>query len=114
MTLSGAAADHRYLATPTEQKQIVAAIYNALFGGATVKLSDKLSAGVKKAVAEIKKAGARAVFVTGVQDKDAQLIALAINEKLQSKAFDASAPKLTSQGDAKQVATLVALSLIHI
>jgi len=108
MTLSGAAADNRYLATPTEQKKVVAAIYAAIVGGGSVSLSDKLKAGVKQAVAALKSAGSRAVFVTGIQDKYAQLAAIAINNKLHSKAFDASSPKLTSQGDAKKVAALVA------
>ncbi|MCV6631724.1 MAG: TAT-variant-translocated molybdopterin oxidoreductase [Flavobacteriaceae bacterium] len=109
MSLAGANADVRVLATPAEQKVALAKIY-ALLSGATVggTLNDKAAATVKKAVASLKKAGSKGVVVTGLQDKDAQMLALEINALLQSDVIDVEAPKLTRQGDSKKVNELVA------
>ncbi len=107
MTITGANADERFVATPTEQKKIVAAIYAGLFGGAKVSLSSKLSGAVKKAIAQLKSKGKKALFVTGLNDVNAQLLALAINTKLRSEALNTASPKLTSVGDTKKVDQLV-------
>ena len=109
MTLSGASADARVPAAPFEQKQILAAIYSHITGAnASVKLSERLAKAAKDAALELQKSGSNAVFVTGIQDKDAQVIALAINNKLKSKVLDTARPRLTSQGDANKVASLIA------
>ena len=49
---------------------------------------------VSKAVAQIKKAGNKAVVVTGIQDENAQLLALAINNALQSEVIDVVSTKM--------------------
>ena len=109
MTLAGANADKRVAATPTEQKQVIAAIYSFVTGAnANAKLDERLSNAAKQASKELLKAGSNGVFVTGIQDKDAQVIALAINNKLKSKSFDKARPKLTSQGNARKVTSLIA------
>ena len=108
MTLAGAAADKRVAANPSELKQVLLGLYSAITGkGASVNLSDKLKKAVTAAAAQVKAAGSNAVVVTGIQDKDAQLIALAINSALHSKAFNPSEPKLAFQGNAAKVNTLV-------
>ena len=67
MTLSGANADVRVMAKPSEQKTILADLYNAIVNGASAKNTD-----VAKAVKQLNKAGNKAVVVTGIQDKNAQ------------------------------------------
>ncbi|MDP6922589.1 MAG: 4Fe-4S dicluster domain-containing protein, partial [Lutibacter sp.] len=46
--------------------------------------------------------------LTGIQDKNAQLIALAINLHLQSEVMEVASPKLTRQGDDTAVSALIA------
>uniref|UniRef100_UPI00404B534B 4Fe-4S dicluster domain-containing protein n=1 Tax=Flavobacterium sp. TaxID=239 RepID=UPI00404B534B len=77
---------------------------NSSVGG---ELSDAVAKALDSAVASIKKAGANAVVVTGLDDENAQAVVLAINEFLGSKAFDATAPKYTRQGNVKAVNTLI-------
>ncbi len=109
MTLSGANADKRIPTTPSQQKQVLAALYGYIMGySVNASLPAPINEAVKKAAQQLKAAGSKAVVVTGIQDKDAQVIALAINNKLGSKVFNAERPKLTSQGDAAKVKALVA------
>src|SRR5690606_16920110 len=70
-------------------------------------LPEAVDAIIKQAVVEVRAKGNRAVVVTGIQDVDAQKIVLAINESLNSAAFDTSAPKLTRQGNTEEVVTLI-------
>ena len=109
MSLSGANADKRVAATPSEQKKVLVAIYNVIVGGGSgVQLDARLKSAADLAAKQLLQAGSKGLFVTGIQDKDAQIVALAINNKLHSKAFNASRPKLTSKGDASKVSKLVA------
>ncbi|RZJ73951.1 TAT-variant-translocated molybdopterin oxidoreductase [Flavobacterium sp.] len=88
MTLSGANADRRVPMTPAQQKQALALVYNIVTGaGEATSLDAKLKAEVVKAAQQIKQAGTRGVVVTGIDDKDAQLVALGINQALASQAF---------------------------
>ncbi|MDT8346381.1 MAG: TAT-variant-translocated molybdopterin oxidoreductase [Flavobacteriaceae bacterium] len=108
MSLSGAAADHRFPATPTQQKHILAAIYTGLNGAVNYgALDDALKAKVDVAIKQLKAAGSDAVVLTGIDDVDAQLVALEINEKLNSKAFDTKAPRLFREGNTKAVNQLI-------
>ncbi len=95
MSLSGANADVRVPATPTAQKNILAHIYAALTG-TTVSgsLSQAQQAKVEEAVAALKEAGSKAVVVTGIEDKGAQSLVLAINNSLQSEVMDVANPRL--------------------
>ncbi|MGJ8731583.1 MAG: TAT-variant-translocated molybdopterin oxidoreductase [Cellulophaga sp.] len=109
MSLTGANADKRVLLTPTQQKIALAKFYAKVMN---VSVGGELPAAVEKAVLataeEFKKAKGKAVVVTGLDDKDAQAIVLAINEKHSSVAFDAKAPKYVRQGSVKAVAKLMA------
>lgn len=88
MTLSGASADKRVPMTPSQQKQALALIYNVVAGGsAAVSLDAKLAAEVTKAAQQLKSAGSRGVLVTGLDDKNAQLLVLGINQALASQAY---------------------------
>ncbi|PKV49436.1 quinol:cytochrome c oxidoreductase iron-sulfur protein precursor [Aquimarina sp. MAR_2010_214] len=108
MSLTGANADRRVQATPSEQKQVLAALYKYVTGsGSKGALDSKLDAEVVKAAKQIQKAGSNALVVTGIQDVDAQLIVLEINKAIHSKAFNENTPRTIRQGDAKAVAQLV-------
>jgi molybdopterin-containing oxidoreductase family iron-sulfur binding subunit len=110
MSLSGANADKRIPLTVTEQKYALVTIYNAVTG-AGVKvpaISNKAYAdAVAQAAKQVNAAGSRGVVVTGLDDVNAQLLVLAINNKLQSAAFNPAGARLTRKGDAKAVAQLV-------
>ena len=109
MTLSGANADKRVPMTPAQQKKAVAAIQSIVSGGsANTGLPAELDEAVKSAAAQLRKAGSKGVFVTGVQDANAQMVALSINETLGSAIIDVQAPKMTRQGNAEEVQQLVA------
>ncbi|WP_299187382.1 TAT-variant-translocated molybdopterin oxidoreductase [uncultured Aquimarina sp.] len=108
MSLSGANADKRVKATPTQQKQVLAALYKYVTGaGSKGALDAGLDAEVVKAAKHIQKAGSNAVVVSGIQDVDAQLLVLAINKHISSKAFNEATPRKIRQGNAKAVAQLV-------
>ncbi|MCX2681040.1 TAT-variant-translocated molybdopterin oxidoreductase [Galbibacter sp. EGI 63066] len=108
MSLTGANADKRIPLTPSQQKVALAKFYGALNGtSVSGELPAKIEEAVKSAAAQVKKAGKKAIVVTGINDEDAQKVVLSINKTLGSAAMDANAPRLTRQGDAKQVASLV-------
>ncbi|MBP6039779.1 MAG: TAT-variant-translocated molybdopterin oxidoreductase [Flavobacterium sp.] len=109
MSLAGANADVRIPLNIAAQKQALVKIYNIVTGAAvsTSKI-DKYEEAILKAAKQLKAAGNRGVFVTGLDDVNAQLLALAINNALQSAAFNPSDAILTRKGDAKAVAQLVA------
>ena len=107
MSLSGANADKRIPVTPSVQKEILLGVYGFVTG-ASVNISSNSSKIANSIANELKSARSGGVLVTGIQDKSAQIMALAINNALGSKVLNVSSPKLTSQGDASKVAELVA------
>ena len=108
MSLSGANADKRIQATPSQQKQVLAALYKYVTGsGSKGTLDSNLDAEVVSAAKQIQKAGSNAIVVSGIQDVDAQLVVLEINKAIQSKAFNQNTPRTIRQGDTKAVAQLV-------
>jgi MoCo/4Fe-4S cofactor protein with predicted Tat translocation signal len=110
MSLSGANADKRIPLTVTQQKFAVVKIYNIVTGAAVPAPSvDKAyEQDVINAANQLKAAGSRGVFVTGLDDVNAQLLAIAINNALASAAFNPAAARYVRKGDAKAVAMLVA------
>ncbi len=108
MTLSGAAADFRIPATPSQQKNILAHLYAAITG---TSVSGTLGAGMQakldKAVEALKAAGSKAVVVSGIQEVGAQQLVLAINNHIQSEVMNANTPRLIRQGSATEVAKVV-------
>ncbi|MFD1161726.1 TAT-variant-translocated molybdopterin oxidoreductase [Hwangdonia seohaensis] len=109
MSLTGANADKRVPLTPSQQKTVLAKLYSQVVGGSvsTNELPAHIEDAIGKAAAQLKKAGSNGVVVTGIQDVNAQTVALEINEALNSKAFDAKTPIKTRQGNDKAVAKLV-------
>ncbi len=109
MSLTGANADKRVPATPSQQKLALAKLYSYVVGGSVSgDLPKQIDDAVRKAASQLKEAGSNGVVVTGIQDVNAQTVALEINAYLSSKVFDKSAPIKTRQGNDADVATLVA------
>ncbi len=110
MSLTGANADKRVPLTPSQQKTALAKLYSQVVGGSvsTQDLPAHIEDAISKAASQLKKAGSNGLVVTGIQDVNAQTVALEINEALNSKAFDKAAPIKIRQGSDKAVAKLVA------
>ncbi|MDF0707511.1 TAT-variant-translocated molybdopterin oxidoreductase [Flagellimonas okinawensis] len=108
MSLTGANADKRYPMTPTQQKIALAKLYGKLNGSSVGGGTSDVDEVVDKVAAEIKKAGSKAVVVSGLNDENAQTVVLAINKLLASEAFDPEKPKYVRQGDAAKVGKLIA------
>ena len=108
MTLSGAAADKRLAMSTASQKQALVQIYNTVVGASVpVTLDAKLKTEVTKAAQELVKAGSKGVLVSGIQDKNAQLLVLAINQKLASESFSTLGTRQIRKGSNEKVAQLV-------
>lgn len=108
MSLTGANADKRYPMTPTQQKIALAKLYGKLNGSSVGGGTSDVDEAVDKVAAEIKKAGSKAVVVSGINDENVQTVVLAINKLLGSEAFDPEKPKYVRQGDISKVTKLVA------
>ena len=109
MTLSGAAADKRVAMSTANQKQALVLIYNTVVGASVpVNLEAKFKAEVTKAAQQLKSAGRQGVLVSGIQDKNAQLLVLAINQALASESFSTIGTRQIRKGSSQKVAQLVA------
>ncbi|GGH44599.1 quinol:cytochrome C oxidoreductase [Mangrovimonas yunxiaonensis] len=108
MSLSGANADKRVPLTPSQQKVALAKLYSLVVGGsANGELPEAVEKAVQNAASQLKNAGSKGVLVTGIQDVNAQTLALAINEALNSEAFNTTSPLLIRQGSDKAVNQLI-------
>lgn len=108
MTLSGAAADKRVPMTVAAQKQALVQIYNIIAGASVpVALDEKVKAEVVKAAQQLKAAGSKGVLVSGIEDKNAQLLVLAINQVLASEAFNTVGARQIRKGSNAVVAQLI-------
>jgi len=108
MSLTGANADRRIALKPSEQKKALASLLGKLNNSSvSVDLSDNISKAVDDVAAEIKKAGNKAVVVTGLDDENAQAVTLAINEMLASTAFNPGKQRYIRQGNTQAVNKLI-------
>ena len=108
MTLSGASADKRLPMSVANQKQALVKLYNVITGAAVATSLDKeFDADVVKVAQQLKAAGSKGVLVSGLQDINAQLLVLAINQTLASEAFSTSGTRQIRKGSNQQVAQLV-------
>jgi MoCo/4Fe-4S cofactor protein with predicted Tat translocation signal len=99
MTLAGAAADKRVAMTVAQQKLTLVHIYNVVAGGNTsITLDKKFEAEVNKAAMQLKASGSKGLLVSGIDDKNAQLLVLAINSALNSEAFVGSGIRQIRKG----------------
>jgi len=108
MTLSGAAADKRVPMSTANQKQALVNIYNIVTNAAVANNLDKqYDAVVTKAAQQLKAAGSKGVLVSGIQDKFAQLLVLAINQALASEAFVTTGTRQIRKGSDDKVTQLI-------
>lgn len=108
MTLSGANADVRVPSTPSAQKNILAHIYARIVGVSPIgTVSQKHQASVDAAIEALKAAGEKAVVVSGIHDKGAQAIVLAINNALGSVVMDVTRPRLTRSENGSEVKPVI-------
>ena len=108
MSITGANADKRVVVKPSDQVFALINLYNALTGAGVPSKATPADADVKKAAQALKKAGSKAVVLTGINDKNAQLISLAINNVLQSEIIDTANTIHIRQGNDAAVRELVA------
>ena len=106
MTLSGAAADKRVPLSAAQQKQVLTALYSELTNGQS-NAEQAIQDLAKVAARHLRKAGKKAVVITGLPSVEAQRIALAINEKLGSVVIDTQHTTTVRQGSAEQLTQLV-------
>jgi MoCo/4Fe-4S cofactor protein with predicted Tat translocation signal len=108
MTLSGAAADKRVPMTTADQKQALVQIYNIVVGASIpVSLDAKFKTEVVKAAQQLKAAGTKGILVSGIEDKNAQLLVLAINQALASEAFSTAGTRQIRKGSDAVVSQLL-------
>lgn len=109
LTLSGAAADKRIPMSNYQQIQALLSIYGVVTGSGTAgNVDTKHKEEVAKAAKQLKAAGSKGLLVCGIDDKNAQLLTLAINDALSSEAYITAGTRLTRQGSNAAVAKLLA------
>ena len=107
MSLTGANSDKRVVVKPSDQVFALLNLYNAITGSSVSSKTTSVDAEVKKMATELKKAGSKGVVLTGLNDKNAQLIALEINKVLNSEVIDTVNTLNIRQGNDVAVAELV-------
>jgi molybdopterin-containing oxidoreductase family iron-sulfur binding subunit len=107
MTLTGGNADKRIIVKPSEQALALIKLYQAIVLGTSTREASPLNTAVQNAASQIKSAGKNAVVITGIQDENAQLLALAINNAIQSSVIDVVATKNVRHGDDAKVAQFI-------
>ncbi|MEC4003234.1 TAT-variant-translocated molybdopterin oxidoreductase [Flavobacterium sp. SUN052] len=107
MTLSGAAADRRIPMSVASQKQALVKIYNIITGSSVSTGKIDKEAEVVKAANQLKAAGSKGLLVSGIQDKNAQLLVIAINQVLKSEALATAGARLIRKGSNEKVAELI-------
>ena len=99
MSLSGANADKRLPMNVANQKKALVKIYGIVTGNTVAVSGLSNDADVTKIAQQLKSAGSKGVLVCGIDDKDAQLLTLAINQSLSSEAFDTANAILVKKGN---------------
>ena len=113
LTLSGSNADVRIKARVSEYESILAHVYNkvaAVAGLITINspaLREDILQSVDMAAGELLAAGSSAVVLNGLNTKNAERLALAINLALKSKAFNTSTFVYTSNGNDESLSTFL-------
>ncbi|MEE9406638.1 MAG: TAT-variant-translocated molybdopterin oxidoreductase [Polaribacter sp.] len=107
MSLTGANSDKRVVLKPSDQVFALLNLYNAITGQGVTSKVTPVDADVKAAAKALKKAGSKGVVLTGLNDKNAQLITLAINKVLKSEIIDTNNTLNIRQGNDAEVAQLV-------
>ena len=108
MSLSGANADVRIPLKPSVQKKALLKIYEYISGeNVNISLDEELENKLKSIASSLKNSSGKGVFVTGIDDVDAQVLALKINQLINSEVINTSKLNLTRKGDDKKVSQLI-------
>jgi molybdopterin-containing oxidoreductase family iron-sulfur binding subunit len=107
LTLTGANSDKRILAKPSEQAFALINLYNNLTGNNLPSKKTSVDAEVEKVVKQLKSSGNKSVVLCGINDKNIQLVALAINNFLKSDVIDTVATRNIRLGNDVEVAELI-------
>jgi MoCo/4Fe-4S cofactor protein with predicted Tat translocation signal len=107
MTLSGAAADKRIPMKNADIKSALVQIYNTLSGGSVQTIKTPYDNEISKIANQLKAAGSKGVLVSGLDDKNAQLLVLAINNILNSESFIPSRPRYIRSSSNNAVEQLI-------
>ncbi len=109
MTLSGAAADKRLAMNEYNQKQALIKIYNVVTNSTVAcNLDEAFDKSVTNIANQLKSTGANSVLVSGIEDKNAQLLVIAINRALASTSFNTSGLRQIRKGSDAKVSQLIA------
>ncbi len=107
MSITGANADKRVNAKPSEQVYGLLNLYNAITGENIPSKTTPFDAEIKATAKSLQKAGTTGVVVAGINDKNAQIITLAINKALNSEVIDVNNALNIRQGNDKDVNQLI-------
>jgi molybdopterin-containing oxidoreductase family iron-sulfur binding subunit len=107
MSLTGANADKRVVAKPSDVVFALLNLYNEISGNSVASNTTPIDAEIKKLSKALKKAGSKGVVMTGLNDKNAQLISLEINKILGSKILDTNNSLNIRQGSFEKVQKVV-------
>jgi molybdopterin-containing oxidoreductase family iron-sulfur binding subunit len=107
MSLTGANSDKRVVVKPSDQVFALLNLYKYITGENIASKATPVDAIVKKMASELKKAGSKGIVLTGLNDKNAQLVALAINKAIGSEIIDTNNTLNIRQGNDAEVAQLV-------
>ncbi|MEY3433564.1 MAG: hypothetical protein RL131_1500 [Bacteroidota bacterium] len=111
LSLTGANADDRYVAKPTEAGAVVLNLYAALGGNvsAPALTDERLKKGIKQAAEALKASGTASLVVCRSNDYNVQLVVNAINQMLGAygTTIDWSSTLNTRQGDDAAMVQLV-------
>jgi molybdopterin-containing oxidoreductase family iron-sulfur binding subunit len=108
MSLSGANADVRLPLKPSSQIKALLKIYENISGKKTgTSVEKELESKLKTISDSLIAAGSSGVFITGLDDVNAQIIALRINQLIKSKVLNTKKLNYTRQGDDKKVANFI-------
>ena len=108
MSLTGANADKRVMIKPSQQVNALIKLYQAIVSGIATREMSPLNSAIQDIAKQIKAAEGNAVVVTGIQDKNAQLLALQINKAIQSNVIDVVNTRNIRHGDDAKVTQLTA------
>lgn len=107
MTLSGAAADKRVPMKVALQKLALAKVYSIVTGNNVSVPKFEGDQQIENYAKQLQQEGSKAVLLSGIQDVNAQLLVLAINNALNSESFLPSETLLVKQGSYAKVNALV-------
>ena len=107
LTLTGSNADYRTPIRPSQEGQILDAIYSLLQGGSSAATEEFPN--LERCVNDLRKAGGKSLVVSGSNDPDIQALVNAINQRLGSygTTLDLNTPVYYKQGDDEAMAEFI-------